>query len=72
MVKKVTESRETEDQLIRDMLEATASIINCVGGVNGDNPKFYCGVIKSSLIDSKLLTDNAEDNEGQADLCLAA
>jgi N4-gp56 family major capsid protein len=30
--------RETEDQLIRDMLEATASIINCVGGTNGDNP----------------------------------
>jgi N4-gp56 family major capsid protein len=30
--------RETEDQLIRDMLEATASIINCTGGTNGDNP----------------------------------
>jgi len=30
--------RETEDQLIRDMLEATASIVNCVAGVNGDNP----------------------------------
>lgn len=30
--------RETEDQLIRDMLEATASLINCVGGTNGDNP----------------------------------
>jgi len=30
--------RETEDQLVRDMLEATASFINCVGGVNGDNP----------------------------------
>jgi len=30
--------RETEDQLIRDMLEATASIVNCVGGTNGDNP----------------------------------
>jgi N4-gp56 family major capsid protein len=30
--------RETEDQLIRDMLAATASVINCVSGVNGDNP----------------------------------
>lgn len=30
--------RETEDQLIRDMLEATASLLNCVGGTNGDNP----------------------------------
>lgn len=30
--------RETEDQLIRDMLEATASIVNCTGGTNGDNP----------------------------------
>jgi N4-gp56 family major capsid protein len=30
--------RETEDQLIRDMLEATASIVNCTGGTNADNP----------------------------------
>lgn len=30
--------RETEDELIRDMLEGTASVINCVNGVNGDNP----------------------------------
>jgi len=30
--------RETEDQLIRDMLETTASIVNCTGGTNGDNP----------------------------------
>jgi len=30
--------RETEDQLVRDMLEATASIVNCTGGTNGDNP----------------------------------
>lgn len=42
--------RETEDQLIRDMLEATASLINCVGGTNGG-----VAVIKSDLIDSKLL-----------------
>lgn len=30
--------RQTEDQLTRDMLSATASFINCTGGVNGDNP----------------------------------
>ncbi|RKX51998.1 MAG: N4-gp56 family major capsid protein, partial [Thermotoga sp.] len=30
--------RQTEDQLTRDMLAATAGHINCEGGVNGDNP----------------------------------
>jgi len=30
--------RETEDELIRDMLAGTAGVINCVNGVNGDNP----------------------------------
>lgn len=30
--------RQTEDQLTRDMLAATASFINCVAGVNGDSP----------------------------------
>jgi len=30
--------RQTEDELTRNMLESTASFINCVGGVNGDNP----------------------------------
>lgn len=30
--------RQTEDQLTRDMLASTASFINCVGGVDGDNP----------------------------------
>lgn len=30
--------RETEDQLTRNMLASTASFINCVGGINGDNP----------------------------------
>lgn len=30
--------RQTEDQLTRDMLTATASFINCTGGVNGDSP----------------------------------
>lgn len=30
--------RQTEDQLTRDMLASTASMINCVGGFNGDSP----------------------------------
>lgn len=30
--------RQTEDQLTRDMLAAGAAFINCVGGLNGDNP----------------------------------
>jgi len=30
--------RQTEDQLTRDMLAATSAFINCVAGVNGDNP----------------------------------
>lgn len=30
--------RETEDALTRNMLQSTASVLNCVGGFNGDNP----------------------------------
>jgi len=30
--------RQTEDELTRNMLAATASFINCTGGTNGDNP----------------------------------
>ena len=30
--------RETQDVLVRDSLESTASVINCVGGTNGDLP----------------------------------
>lgn len=30
--------RETEDELISQMLAGTASVINCTGGTNGDNP----------------------------------
>jgi len=30
--------RETQDALVRDELEATASVVNCVGGTNGDLP----------------------------------
>ncbi len=30
--------RETQDALVRDQFESSASIINCVGGTNGDLP----------------------------------
>lgn len=30
--------RETEDELVRDMLASTATILSAVNGVNGDNP----------------------------------
>jgi N4-gp56 family major capsid protein len=30
--------RQTEDQLMRDMLASTATFVNCVSGTNGDNP----------------------------------
>ena len=42
--------RQTEDQLMRDMLQATAAFINCTGGINGG-----IAVLKSDLIDSELL-----------------
>lgn len=43
--------RETEDELTRNMLAATAAFINCTGGVNGR----FVAVVKSSLIDLELL-----------------
>lgn len=30
--------RQTEDELIRNMLASTAGFVNCVNGTNGDNP----------------------------------
>jgi hypothetical protein len=58
--------KETQDVLQRDNLEATASIVNCVGGTNGKQ-KRDIAVVKSSLMDLKLLADNAEDNKAQAE-----
>lgn len=52
--------RETEDQLIRDMLVGTASVINCVNGVNGG-----IAVLKSDLIDLKLSACNDGDNKAE-------
>ena len=49
--------RQTEDELMRNMLASTASFINCVGGVNGDNPT----EIARSDIDEVVKT--LEDND---------
>ena len=56
--------RQTEDELTRDMLLATASFINGTNGVNGR----IVAVLKSSLMDLKPLTFEDEGNKAQADL----
>jgi len=43
--------RQTEDQLMRDMLASTAAFINCTNGVNGR----IVAVVKSPVIDLELL-----------------
>lgn len=60
--------RQTEDELTRDMLAATAAFINCVGGVNGDTPTEITrsdvdGVI-ATLMDANAYTIT-QDIEGQ-------
>ena len=66
--------RQTEDQLTRDMLAATAGFINCVGGVNGDNPSEITSTDISDITrtllgnDAYTIADNieAEDKFGTA------
>lgn len=50
--------RQTEDELVRDMLAATASTINCTGGVNGDNPTEITRADVDTVVRT-LLTNNA-------------
>lgn len=58
--------RKTEDILTRDMLAASASFINCVGGVNGDVPteitRSDCSNVTRVLYnnDAKSIMDNIE------------
>lgn len=58
--------RETEDELIRNMLASTASVINCTGGVNGDMPTELArsdidAVIQALLNnDAMMISDNIE------------
>jgi N4-gp56 family major capsid protein len=50
--------KETQDVLQRDNLEATASLINCVGGTNGDVPT------EMSLADVDDVTVTLQNNDG--------
>jgi hypothetical protein len=58
--------RETEDELIRNMLASTASVINCVNGVNGDNPtELARSDIDATILallgnDAMMISDNIE------------
>ena len=58
--------RETEDELTRNMLASTASQINCVGGVNGDNPTEMSRSDIDTVIftlltnDAMMISDNIE------------
>jgi len=58
--------RETEDELVRDMLASTASAINCTEGVNGDRPTEITrsdidGVVTTLLgNDAKAIFENIE------------
>jgi len=58
--------RETEDELIRNMLASTASVINCTGGVNGDTPteqsrSDYDATVQALLgNDAIMISDNIE------------
>lgn len=58
--------RETEDELIRNMLASTASVINCTGGVNGDNPtELARSDIDATVLallgnDAMMISDNIE------------
>ncbi len=51
--------RMTEDALTRDMLRASAAMINCVNGVNGDNPTEIT-LPDVQEITRTLLTNNAK------------
>lgn len=58
--------RETEDELTRNMLLATAGAVNCVGGGNGDNPteisRYDVSGVASTLLgnDAYTVLDNIE------------
>jgi len=64
--------RQTEDQLTRDMLAATAGFINCVNGVNGDAPTEITRpdvneVVRTLLnADAYTITDNIEATDAVA------
>jgi N4-gp56 family major capsid protein len=52
-------ARETQDVLARDNLEATASVVNCVGGANGDVPT------EMNLSDVDDIVTTLQNNSGE-------
>jgi len=61
--------RETDDELSRNMLEATASFINCVNGTNGDSPteltRADIDAVVFALINNsaRMISDNIEGED---------
>jgi len=61
--------RQTEDELIRNMLASTASFINCVNGTNGDNPTEMTRADVDEVIrtlannDAYTISDNIEGDD---------
>ena len=58
--------RETEDTLVKTMLQSTASILNCSGGGNGDNPTNISRADVEDVVQS-LMTANADYITDQID-----
>jgi len=56
--------RETEDELTREMLSSTATVINCVGGVNGDSPTEITKSDVDVIVSSLLMADAYTITEG--------
>lgn len=61
--------RETDDELTRNMLEATASFVNCSGGANGDSPTELARSDINNVVfeligaSSKMISDNIEGED---------
>lgn len=51
--------RETQDVLVRDQLESSASVVNCVGGTNGDLPT------EMALSDVDDIVTTLQNNSGE-------
>lgn len=51
--------RETQDVLVRDQLESSASVVNCVGGQNGDLPT------EMALADTDDIVTTLQNNSGE-------
>lgn len=51
--------RETQDSLVRDQLESSASVVNCVGGTNGDLPT------EMALSDVDDIVTTLQNNSGE-------